>query len=91
MVEYSYHNTFVGIEPNMSPKKMWFTSYRKNKPIKSEFLFGLNPIVFFSISNKLGSVDPSGLKCGTHIFYVRKLYLEGHIVIDALMVPFPNH
>ncbi len=80
----------VGSEPNISAKEMWLTWYRKNKPINSEFLFCRNPIVFYSTSNKLASVAPSGLKCGTHIFYKRKLYFEGHIGIDAWIVPFPS-
>ncbi len=80
----------VGSEPNMSAEEMWFTSYRKNKSIKSEFLFYRNPIVFFSISHKLVSVVPSGLKCGTRIFYVQKLYLQGHVFVNTWIVPFPS-
>ncbi len=64
----------VGSEPNMSAKEIWLPLYRKHKLIKSEFLFYRNPIVFFSISNKLVSAAPLGLKCGTHIFILKDTY-----------------
>jgi hypothetical protein len=38
------------------------------------------------ILKKLVRAAPSGLKCGTHIFYVRKVYLNGNVWI----VSFPQ-
>jgi hypothetical protein len=39
------------------------------------------------VLKKLVSTAPSGLKFGTHIFYVRKAYLKGNVFIKVSIVP----
>jgi hypothetical protein len=49
-----------------------------------------NSVFAYIFIKKLVSPVSSGLKCGTHIFYVWNAYLKGEVFINVWIVPFPS-
>jgi hypothetical protein len=49
-----------------------------------------NSVFAYLFIKKLVSAAHSGLKCGTHVFSIRKAYLKGYVFINVRIVPFPG-